>query len=76
MRVGVRTKERGVRVGFIHAGASKALRCETVAHDFQNQYMQVSQAVHAALLADPVAGAWADSMKGQAPLGSLACIHS
>ena len=28
--------------------------------------MQVSQAVHAALLADPVAGAWAGSMKGQA----------
>ncbi len=28
--------------------------------------MQVSQAVHAALLTDPVAGAWAGSMKGQA----------
>jgi hypothetical protein len=28
--------------------------------------MQVSQAVYAALLADPVAGAWAESMKGQA----------
>ena len=64
--MGVRTKERGLRVGFIHAGASKALRCETVAHDFQNQFMQVSQAVHAALLADPVAVAWAGSLKGQA----------
>jgi hypothetical protein len=37
-----------------------------VAQDFKNEYMQVSQAVHAALLADPVAGAWAGSMKGQA----------
>ena len=55
-----------MRVGFIHAGAWKALRFEAVAHDFQNQFMQVSQAVHAALLADPVAGAWAGSMKGQA----------
>ena len=55
-----------MHVGFIHAGATKALRCETVAQDFQNQFMQVSQAVYAALLADPVAGAWAGSMKGQA----------
>jgi len=66
MGVGVRTKERGVHVGFIHAGVLKSLRFEAVAHDFQNQFMQVSQAVHAALLADPVAGAWAGSMKGQA----------
>ena len=66
MRVGVRTKERGVRVGFIHAGAWKALRFAAVAQDFKNEYMQVSQAVHAALLADPVAVAWAGSLKGQA----------
>ena len=64
--MGVRTEERGVRVGFIHAGGLKTLRFGEVAKDFKNEYMQVSQAVHAALLADPVAGAWADSMKGQA----------
>ncbi|MEI6272981.1 MAG: hypothetical protein WCQ03_05855, partial [Phycisphaerae bacterium] len=55
-----------MHVGFIHAGVLKSLRFDAVAHDFQNQFMQVSQAVHAALLADPVAGAWAGSMKGQA----------
>ena len=64
--MGVCTEERGVRVGLIHACGLKALRFGAVAQDFKNEYMQVSQAVHAALLADPVAGAWADSMKGQA----------
>lgn len=37
-----------------------------MAQDFQNGYMQVSQAVNAALLGDSVAGAWAGSMTGQA----------
>ena len=54
--MGVRTEERGVRVGLIHACGLKALRFGAVAKDFKNEYMQVSQAVHAALLADPVAG--------------------
>ena len=58
--MGVLIEERGVRVGFIHACGLKALRFGAVAKDFKNEYMQVSQAVHAALLADPVAGAWAD----------------
>ncbi len=37
-----------------------------MAQDFKNEYMMVSQAVNAALLSDAVAGAWAESMKGQA----------
>ncbi len=44
----------------------KALRFVAVTDDVKNQYMQVRQAVQAALLADPVSGAWSQSMKGQA----------